>query len=191
MFMSRAIVIGGTPGTGKTTIARRLAEIMGYRHIDVSAFVIENKLYTDYDAHYLSYVIDEEKVVNELKKIILSEKVVIDTHYPEIIPPDLVEVVVILRTRPSILETRLRERNWPWHKIRENVMAEIMSVPTVNAIEAFGRDKVYEVDTSEKTIDETLNEVIGIIKGERKPESGLRYDWLALLPLEEIMKYER
>lgn len=189
--MSKAIVIGGTPGTGKTTIARRLAKITGYRHIDVSAFVIENKLYRDYDAHHLSYVIDEEKVVNELKRIISSGKVIIDTHYPEIIPPDLVEIVIILRARPSILEARLRERGWPWHKIRENVMAEIMSVPTVNAIEAFGRDKVYEVDTSEKTIDETLSEIIGIIKGERKPEPGLRYDWLALLPLEEIMKYER
>jgi adenylate kinase len=189
--MVLVIIIAGTPGTGKTTIAKLLAMRINGLHIDVSRYIINNKLYTDYDEKRLSYVIDEERTIDALKKIITrSDKpVIIDTHYPEIIPPEIVDYVFVLRTHPRILEERLKRKNWPISKVRENVMAEILSIVTYNAINRFGEDKVFEIDTSNKSPDEIVEYIIDIIKGVRKPFRE-RIDWLTILSPEEIMRYE-
>lgn len=189
--MGKAIVIAGTPGTGKTTVARLLARRINAVHLDVSRYVIDNKLYIDYDPKHLSYVIDEEKVVKELVELITRSNrcVIIDTHYPEILPSSIVDYVFVLRTNPFILEKRLKKKGWPWRKIRENVMAEILSVVTSNAINRFGEEKVFEIDTSAAAPEQVVEEIIGIIKGYIKP-SKQRIDWLSVLKPEDIMRYE-
>ncbi|ADI31160.1 adenylate kinase family protein [Staphylothermus hellenicus] len=189
--MGKVIIIAGTPGTGKTTTAKLLSKKINAVHVDVSRYVIENKLYIDYDPRHLSYVIDEEKVIEKLIELVeKSDKIVIiDTHYPEILPPDTVEYVFVLRTNPLILEDRLRKKGWPWRKIRENVMAEILSIVVSNAINRFSEDKVFEIDTSNKTPEKVVEEITGVIKGYIKP-SKQRIDWLSLLKPEDIMRYE-
>ena len=112
---------------------------------------------------------------------------VIDTHFGEIIPKEYVDKVIVLRTDPEELEKRLWRKGWWWEKIRENVEAEILSVCTHNAIEAFGEDRVYEVDTTSKTIDQVIDEILDILMGKAKP--GLRFDWLSIKPLDKIEKY--
>ncbi len=187
--MSRAIVITGTPGTGKTSVAKRVAEILKALHIDLSKLVIDEQLYVDYDEERASFIIDEEKVIEKLKKLINeNDLVIIDSHYGEIVPKEYVDKVIVLRTDPEILEERLKKKGWWWEKIRENIEAEILSICTMNAINVFGEEKVYEVDTSSKDIEETVREVIEIIKGVRK-EYGLKYDWLSLKPVDKLAKY--
>ncbi len=182
------IVVTGTPGTGKTSVARELARRLGALHIDLSKYVIEEGLYIDYDVERASFIIDEEKVIDRIKELISKhDNIVIDTHYGEIAPPELVDKVIVLRTDPEELEKRLLEKGWWWEKIRENIEAEILSVCTHNAIEVFGEEKVYEVDTTGKTIEQVLEEIMEILEGKGIP--GLRYDWLAIKPLEKIEKY--
>lgn len=187
--MGKAIVITGTPGTGKTSVAKRVAEILKALHIDLSKLVIDEQLYVDYDEERASFIIDEEKVIEKLKKLINeNDLVIIDSHYGEIVPKEYVDKVIVLRTDPEILEERLKKKGWWWEKIRENIEAEILSICTMNAINVFGEEKVYEVDTSSKDIEETVREVIEIIKGIRK-EYGLKYDWLSLKPIDKLAKY--
>lgn len=56
------ILVCGTPGTGKTTLCAELATRTGMQHINLSELVKERQLYTEFDATFQSYVIDEDKV---------------------------------------------------------------------------------------------------------------------------------
>ena len=154
------IVISGTPGTGKTHIAKALSKILNGIHIELSKFVIERKLYTSYDNERKSYVIDENKVREELSKIIneLKDKnIIVDGHYGELTPnPD---IIIILRLHPLELERRLKEKSWDYEKVRENVAAEILGVCLSNAISEHGIDKIYEIDVTNKSLDEILKEI--------------------------------
>ncbi len=186
------IVITGTPGTGKTSVSRKLVEEINGLHIDVSRYVIDNRIYIGYDEYRRSYIIDEEKLVEKLESIIRkSDKpVVIDIHYPEILDPNMVDYVIILRTNPLELEKRLSKRkDWPLHKIRENVMAEILGVITSNVLEHYPEEKVYEIDTTNKNIEEIVREIIAIIRGERKSRVKKWIDWLELIGPRILDKY--
>ncbi|MEM4947255.1 MAG: adenylate kinase family protein, partial [Thermosphaera sp.] len=142
--MGKAIIIAGVPGTGKSTIASKLAEALKTISIDLSRFAIENNLILSYDEFRRTFIIDEDRVSMKVREVVegSSNYIVLDTHYPEIIDPGIVEKVVVLRLHPLELEKRLSERGWSREKINENVMAEILGIVSVNAVEAFGEDKV-------------------------------------------------
>lgn len=61
------ILITGTPGTGKTTLATSLAKTINYEYIDISKIVKKNKLYENFDEKYESYVLNENKLIDFLK----------------------------------------------------------------------------------------------------------------------------
>jgi broad-specificity NMP kinase len=48
----------------------------------------------------------------------------------------------------------------------------------MDAIDAFGEDRVYEIDTSEITIEESVEEIVETIASEDPP---IRYDWMTEL----------
>jgi adenylate kinase len=114
----------------------------------------------------------------------------VHTHYPEIIPPELVEKVFILRTHPLILEKRLLEKGWHRRKVNENVMAEILGVVAYNAINVFGEMKVYEIDTSNAKPEEVAEMICRAIRGEVELKPGVKIDWLGQLEVEEVVRFE-
>jgi len=79
------IIVAGTPGTGKSTVARALAERYGMCYLNVSEFAISRRLYTDYDEESRSYVIDEERLVEELNGYLSSRDYVVETIYPSLV----------------------------------------------------------------------------------------------------------
>ena len=60
------ILITGTPGTGKSTMAEALVKATGLRHVDVGALVKEKQLHDGWDEEFQSYTIDEERVSRAL-----------------------------------------------------------------------------------------------------------------------------
>ncbi len=187
--MPKIIVVSGTPGTGKTVIAKLLAEELGACYVNLSEMVLKEKLYVGYDESRGSYIVDEERVRSRLRELVKDCNIlVVDGHYGEIAPREYVDKVIVLRTDPLELEERLRRKNWSWEKIRENIAAEILGVCTVNALEEQGADKVYEVDTTNRSPQEVVKEIIEEVLTGKKP-SGPRIDWLTLKPLEVIERY--
>jgi len=183
------VLIGGSPGVGKTTVARAVALKLNLDLISLGEFVAARKLYVEYDAERRAYVIDVKRVKEELREVARDRRVVVETHVIDAIPEDLVEVAVILRLDPRILEERLTRRGYARIKVVENVQAELLDACLIEAVRAFGVDRVYEVDTTGKSVEEVVEEVLDVIYGGRGCKPGT-VNWFEVLG-DEAFKYLR
>ncbi|MEM0223835.1 MAG: AAA family ATPase, partial [Thermofilum sp.] len=91
-----AIVVTGTPGVGKTTVAQELAKRLGLIYINLAELVISKKLYLYFDDSLKSYVVDVIKCRSYLSEV-LSCREVLDTHVLDAIPPEKTRIVIVLR----------------------------------------------------------------------------------------------
>ncbi|WP_440058981.1 adenylate kinase family protein [Thermogladius sp. 4427co] len=189
--MAKCIVVSGTPGTGKSTLSRLLADRLGGIYIDLSELVVRENLYSFFDEQTMSYVIDEKRVTSRVREVCTSmrQTVVISTHYPEILDDDIVDKVVVLRLDPRVLVERLKARGWGERKIAENAMAELLSVVAANVYSKFSREKIYEVDTTNRELGEVTEEVLRAISEGLHTENPI--DWLARVEPEFIDSLER
>jgi len=189
----KCIGISGTPGTGKTSIARTLSQVLNIPYLDLSSYVVNNKLYTYYDEERNSYVIDEDKVRASVINMYREKgPMIISSHYIEIIPRDIFEIVFILRRNPLELIDVLTSRGWPSHKIAENVEAELLSICTLNVIDEFGDDIVVEIDVSSKSLDDVVQEIVDILHKSKTSSRGISIDWTTTLSekdLEKVLKF--
>jgi len=83
-------------------------------------------------------------------------------------------VAIVLRTSPKVLKDRLAKRGYSEKKIRENLEAETLDVILVEAVEWC--DQVHEIDTTQRSAEETADLVTKIIRGEAKLPPG-KIDW--------------
>jgi adenylate kinase len=186
----KCLVVAGTPGVGKSTVSRLLAERIGGTYVDLSELVVREGLYDYYDPETNSYVINEERVSARVRELCESGRgVVISTHYPEVLDSEVVDVVVVLRLDPRELIARLRSRGWSDKKVAENVMAEVLSVVLSNAVARFGTGKVVEVDVTGKTPEEVVDELLHKVRGGTTP--GGYIDWLGVVEPGFIEELER
>ena len=58
-----------------------------------------------------------------------------------------------------------------------------MDVCLFDAVNIFGEEKVFEIDTTAKSPHEVMKEILSVIKGEKKPKVGI-VDWLGMLEAE-------
>jgi adenylate kinase len=174
------VLIAGTPGVGKTTVAREVAKRLGVAYVNVAELAVNEGLVTGYDSERGAYVIDEEAVRAKLRELALRGRAVVDTHVVSAVPPELVEVAIVLRLDPRELEHRLKARGYPPSKVLENVQAEILDACLIEAVEAFGEERTFEVDASGKSVDEVVEEVLKIVKERRGGKPG-SVNWLERL----------
>ena len=149
------IAVTGTPATGKTSVAKILAEKLGFRYINLNKFAKEKKLFSGYDRKRKCNVVDIEKMRKEIKKI--QEDLVMDSHYSHEMPFD---VVVVLRTNPRELRKRMERKGWWKEKIEENIEAEIMEICKSEALERLGNKKMIEIQTTRKKPEDVVKEIM-------------------------------
>lgn len=190
-----ALVIAGTPGVGKSSVAQRLAQRTGRPHLDLAKLVIERGLHTGFDEERGAYVVDIRRCREYLDQVLTCREV-LDTHVVEAIPSSKVSRVFVLRLDPLQLRERLSSRGYPERKIRENVEAEVLGVVLADAISHFGEEKICEVDTTNLSVDEVVQVILDALTREEVPRN-LRpgsVDWLTkyhnlLLSDKNFLKY--
>ena len=130
------IIVTGCPGTGKTTIAKKIARQKKLKYVDVGQLIKDNKLYSYYNKKEKTYVVDVKKLNNFLIKMIKKEKnLILDSHLSHYIPSKYVDECIVTKCDLKELKKRLEKRKYSGEKIRTNLDCEIFDVCLIEALE--------------------------------------------------------
>lgn len=167
-------VITGNPGTGKHTIAKRVSKILDLDIIDISKIVMDYGLFEKNNGVF-------EVDVNKLRKILdkKSESILVGHLAPYVISSKNVEMAVVLRKSPYKLQSIYKKRRYSKKKSLENLGSEILGITYYDAVHQFGQKKTLQIDTSERTISDTVGKVESVFKGTRVKDDKI--DWLQLV----------
>jgi adenylate kinase len=148
----KVICVTGTPGTGKTTLSKKLAKKLKFVYFDVNGFISKNRLSDGFDIKRKSKIIDTKRLNSAIIKELNSmekEKyngAIIDSHLSHYLPKKLVKLCIVVRCNIKELSRRLSKRKYSKTKIDENLQAEIFDVCGEEA--RLAKHKVLVADTS-------------------------------------------
>jgi adenylate kinase len=160
----KTIIVGGTPGTGKTTLAKRLAKKLNFHYLDVNKIIEKYNISEGYDKKRDTKIIDTKKLNLALTKEIRNfkqskEGIIIDSHLSHYLPKKYVDLCIVTKCNLKELENRLKKKKYSKSKIRENLDAEIFDVCLNEAKE--NRHKVIVIDTTKDFSTNYISRKIG------------------------------
>jgi adenylate kinase len=192
------VVITGTPGVGKHTIAESLSIVMGNIPIlDINRIILSENLLTasskkndsnndnevDIQKSYefLTFLLSEDK---------FQDSIIVGHLAPYVITPDLVDFVVVLRRSPYELKKIYHERSYSESKTRDNINAEILGILSYDASKNFEFSKLSELENSNNLIPLSVAHCIFNMYFNPKSRSFGFIDWLSLIQSDpEMLKY--
>jgi adenylate kinase len=192
------VVITGTPGVGKHTIAESLSIVMGNIPIlDINRIILSENLLTasskkndsnndnevDIQKSYefLTFLLSEDK---------FKDSIIVGHLAPYVINPDLVDFVVVLRRSPYELKKIYHERIYSESKTRDNINAEILGILSYDASKNFEFSKLSELENSNNLIPSSVAHCIFNMYFNPKSRSFGFIDWLSLIQSDpEMLKY--
>ena len=161
------VLITGTPGTGKSSLAERVAAAAGMTQYDVSKIAKAENLCESYDEAMDTHVIDEDKVLDHMEERLGTEEggVVVDYHSCDLFPERWFDLVVVLTCDNTELYERLESRGYSEKKIRENVECEIFQTVVEEARDSYAEEivrvcpsnDIEEMELNEKDVLEWIN----------------------------------
>lgn len=162
--------ITGTPGVGKSTVAARLPIDAPVVHLNdvIAGEGIDRGRDPDRGSRIADLEALEEWFAGQ------PPDVIVESHLSHLLPVDR---VVVLRCHPDELCARLRtradEHEDPDAMIAENAEAERLDLVLAEAVDRHGRDRVYEIDTTDRPVENVVAAVAGAIRGDREPHVGV------------------
>ena len=144
----RIIIVTGTPGTGKTTIAKLICTKLNFKYIDVNEIIKNNDICDEYDSERKCTIVDGKKLKGILEAIIKQSKtdIVIDSHMSQVVSSRCINLCIVTRCSLRTLKNRLEARGYNEQKVRENLDAEIFENCLTEAQE--NKHKVHVIDTT-------------------------------------------
>ncbi|MEM0385761.1 MAG: adenylate kinase family protein [Nitrososphaeria archaeon] len=177
--MFNRVGITGTPATGKKTLAKSISNVTGFKVININRVCLLEGAIVGRDMY--GVVADTSKLKKIISKLTLSENFILVGHLlPHVVSSNQLDLVIVLRCDPYILEERLRKRGYPEKKVLMNVGSEILGTCYFEALKKFGLKKIHVIDTSKKSVKEVLNDALEAINGVKRSD-GLDIDWLQLV----------
>ena len=135
------IALTGVPGTGKTVIADSLKK-KGFEVISLNELVEEKKLWSGVD-EFGSKIVNMKKLELEANQILRKKRECVVEGHLACEMKLKCDFAVVCRTKPDILEKRLRKRGYPEKKLNENLMCELLDYCTILSLQNY--KKVYEI----------------------------------------------
>ena len=158
----------GTPGTGKTSVAKVLRE-RGYDVLDMTQYIKDHDLREEYDAKRDTYDVDVDRLNDSLAGM---DDCIFEGHLAHFMD---VDAIIVLRCHPDVLAERLRARGYGDAKVTENVQAEVLDVILCESVDS--EIPTFSVDTTASEPSETASAVEDIMKGDTHQYMPGNIDW--------------
>ena len=176
LTQNTALVITGTPGVGKHTIAKNLSHVLNYKIIDINKIILQSKIYEENNLEH-TLDVDVSLLAELLKKESLEKSIIIGHLAPYVLDPNKIGRIIIIRRNPYELISIYQHRKYVSKKIFDNLGAEVLGIITYDSITKFGSKKICQIINSGK-IDQIIKKIIKCSKGKMKLDN---IDWLPLI----------
>ena len=164
-----SIMITGSPGVGKHTIAIILAEQLRLDIVDVNDIAIKNSLVNS------EGIVNVDELCIKLKKNINNNNIIVGHLAPYALQTNQISAAIVLRKSPYSLENIYTERGYTYTKSLENLGAEILGVIVHDTIKQFGKNITYQIDN---TINKPKDTAILVKRALDTDYVGDDIDWL-------------
>ncbi|MGM5483547.1 MAG: AAA family ATPase [Nanobdellota archaeon] len=131
--LEKNYIFTGTPGTGKTTLAKHFSKENNLEYIDGKE--ISKEIADEYDEKDECYIIDEKKFSKKCNERLNKKGNVLDSHLSHLTSPELVDYCIISECSQKILSERLKKRDYNDKKIKDNLEAEAFKSSRIEAQE--------------------------------------------------------
>jgi adenylate kinase len=183
------IIISGTPGCGKTSVAKEMTNLLQAKIISLNELAISDKFSFEYDEERKTHIVDFEiflpYIIKKIDKIEQSDPpfLIIESHFSDIIPEKYVDYAFILRCDPDELYERLKQKNYSSKKIIENIQSEILGSCANYFIQKKIKSPLFEIDTTNRSINSIAKIIVDIILGNKDGNKYIigKIDWLEKL----------
>jgi len=156
------IALTGTPGTGKTSVSQIL-QSKGFEIIDLNKVACEKDFLIGKDEKRDSNIVDIDRFNSFIKENYCEKELIfVEGHLSHLLTS--VDKVIVLRCHPKKLNKNLTSKGWNQQKIKENIEAEILDIILCEAADLHGKNSIFEIDTTKKTIDDVVSIIINIVK---------------------------
>ena len=185
----KVIVLSGTPGSGKSSVAQKLSKLINAEVIPLAPFAISQDFSVEYDEERQTNVVDINRFLPTLVNKVKAYKrnnlnfLIIEGHFSDILPNKYIDYAFVLRCDPDHLILRLEKRGYELKKIRENIQAEILGNCMNYFIQKKIDNRLFEIDTTKLSIEMITRIILDIVA---EKIDGMNYkpgkvDWLEKL----------
>lgn len=166
------ILITGTPGVGKSSISKAVAEKMSLTSLDVSKLAVERGLVEEHDEKYDCPVIDEDKVIESLESEVKNGGFIFDFYGPDLFPEDWMDVVFVIRTENKVLFDRLTARGYKDVKLEHNLEYEMYGMALEEAKGAYDPNIVHDIENNTpEQLEDNINRICAWVEQWKKDNS--------------------
>jgi adenylate kinase len=170
-----SVVITGNPGVGKHTIAKKISSDLGLSIIDLNQVAITEGIF---EKKGTTLDVDVSKLAKVVKKMLKGNTIVVGHLAPYVLSRSQVKFAIVLRKSPYKLISVYKKRKYSKKKAYENIGSEILGVVAYDAISKFGANKVYQINTTNISVQKTMSKIKFIFK---KKFVSDKVDWLSLV----------
>jgi adenylate kinase len=151
------IGVSGTPGTGKSTLAKQLATFLKLPLIDITELVKSKKIKATFDKSAKVWDVEPADIDSYIKES--KSTGIIDSHLSHHLK--CVDMVIVCTCALPLLAKRLEARGYSENKVRENLDAEIFDTCYIEAVE--NGKKAIKIDCTKPATSATIKRIANLI----------------------------